>query len=346
VLQEVRTIPISDIHGSLHTLKICVGDATDLTGLQPPDVIAISCFPNDYYPRAGTVVGCLSARGINVDELSKVKERDWRLNWQTWISKPINHFGKALRVACFEHAGSAVASEVVGNVFRSASELALETSQSGFNVLRVPLLSTGDQGESKALMLEAILEQAYQHLRGGVPIESIQLVLYDKDPSLYELLFQVGKILEGISREWIQSEAAVTDSYDCFISYRRIDLPYVMKLTEAIKGSKPLVKIYRDQHDLTTGGYWKQELIQALQRSRHAICVITDSYIDSVECIDEFHIALCRMRQKNSYLIPLINLNQRDMNTLPRSMRRVNMIPASCPPQNFNEIVSLVSSKI
>jgi hypothetical protein len=64
------------------------------------------------------------------------------------------------RILCFEHGRNREPSSVVGNVFRMVTEFALSSGSGKFRLLRLPLLSTGNQGADKSRMLEAIIRQA------------------------------------------------------------------------------------------------------------------------------------------------------------------------------------------
>ena len=69
---------------------------------------------------------------------------------------------------------------------------------------------------------------------------------------------------------------------------------------------------------------------------------MTDSYVDSGECIDEFHAALCCARHRESFLRPLLKLESRAVETLPLTFRQVNFIDANCPPRVLEDVVESI----
>jgi hypothetical protein len=90
---------------------------------------------------------------------------------------------------------------------------------------------------------------------------------------------------------------------------------------------------------LSHGVFWKPELIGSIYNSKKFLCLITDSYADSGECIDEFHAALSCGIHRSNFLLPLLSLKNRELETLPASFRSVNLIDAHCPPRKFDEVL-------
>jgi hypothetical protein len=115
-------LTIKDFAGNTSTLEICVGDVLSFKSDEYIDLLCLSAFLNDYYPMPGTIVWGLSNRGVDVSQVASDKHRDWRQNWQSWISKPLNKKDLPInRILCFEHGGKEEPSNVVGNIFRSVS---------------------------------------------------------------------------------------------------------------------------------------------------------------------------------------------------------------------------------
>jgi hypothetical protein len=334
-------VQVTSVSGERRSLQILVGDATD-TRSGSVDMLAISCFPDSYVPTPRTLVASLALRGIDVEDVARDKARDWRQGWQTWISQPLGAGVSVGRLACFEHGLRRDAASVVGNLFRAISEFALEERTGDIGILRLPLLSTGDQGADKSQMLEALLRQAYTHLRGALPVRTVQLVIHDRDPDLHRLLVEAGLGLELVRSEWAKIRLSEEPQYDYFVSYRRADAPYVDQLLDALRSRQSSVRIFRDTDSLRQGFHWKPELVAGVYNSRRAVCVISDAYPDSVECVDEFHAALCCARHREGFLRPLLRLSERAVESLPASFRRVNMIDARSPPRTMEQILTAV----
>lgn len=334
-LEIVKAIDVAGAGGHQATLELCVGDVLDVSG-QRPDLLVISSFPDDYYPSPGTVVEGLYRVGISVADLAADKHRDWRRDWQTWVSKPLVRGAPGKRVACFEHGHRRQPDTVVGNIFRALSELSLETKKP-LGVVRMPLLSTGNQGADKFTMLGAILEQAYLRLSAGLPVKKLQVVIYQRTLGLHRLLVEAGDHLARCEYEWNGAHAENVN-HDLFVSYQRQDQPFADSLVQALRQGRRDLQIFIDQEQLKTGSLWKTELIRAMQGSRHALCIVTDGYPKSVECIDEFHIARYRTPWRPGYLLPLFKLSRLLVEQLPRSISSVNGLQANCPPRKVEEV--------
>jgi hypothetical protein len=349
VLRVVHRVPISDLRGTRRELQICVGDATHASKDEFVDLLALSCFRDDYVPTPGTLVRALGERGIDVGHLALEKAGDWRPHWQTWISHPLAAQSGFGRLVCFEYQSlpyrssartSAVdPAAVVGNVFRAVTEFILGHEREEISLFRMPLLSTGDQAADPSAMLSAIVREAYAHLRACLPVGTVQIVLYDKSPLIHRLLVECGRLIEQTLSEWLHSRVHPDPAFDYFISYRRSDRALVDRIISGLRDRLPDARLFRDEQTLKHGVCWKPELVCGIHNSRRALCVITDSYADSVECIDEFHVALRCSQIREDFLRPVIRLATRSVESLPLSIRRVNLISAACPPRSFTEVI-------
>lgn len=343
-MQIAHRIPIIDINGLHRELQICIGDATDGHSIGPVDLLAISCFPDDYWPREGTIVGRLKAQGVDIGKFALRKEKDWRAKWQTWISINLPEDAGIRRLACFEHGDKVSPAAAVGNLFRAVSEWVLSSDSADLGVLRIPLLSTGDQRADKRSMLESITRQAYAHLRGALPVRAVQIVLYEKDPNLGALLLHTGILIEQTVTEWRMSKLAEVPTHDFFVSYRHHDRSLVQELVGHMKARRSDLKVFLDHQELAPGVFWKPELVAGIHNARHVLCFITDSYPDSAECVDEFHAALCCSRYRRGFLRPLLHLTKRELASLPSIFQKVNLIDASCPPRSMSDVMDDVLS--
>jgi hypothetical protein len=63
---------------------------------------------------------------------------------------------------------------------------------------RMSSLSTGDQDAGKSAMLTALLQAAYTHLRGSLPVKYMQIVLQPQTLGLNSLLVEAGQALEPV----------------------------------------------------------------------------------------------------------------------------------------------------
>lgn len=338
-MNSIHTVTIRDVSGKQRTLKISVGDVTDTSDSDKIDVLAISCFSNDYTPLPGTIVGQLKTQGIDLRDLAENKALDERAKWQTWISQPLSIDAPYGRIACFEHGKLKQPGSVVGNFFRALTGFALTYGKGELGIIRVPLLATGNQQADKAEMLDAIIRQAYNQLRLCLPVESVEIVLYRGWDNLHELIFKAALTIKQVQDEWSAMKLAPDPIFEYFISYRRKDQDLLDKVLTGIKIRKPEARIFLDKEVLSHGVFWKPELIGSIYNSKKFLCLITDSYAESGECIDEFHAALSCGIHRSNFLLPLLSLTNREFETLPASFRSVNLIEARCPPRKFDEVI-------
>ncbi len=203
-LRLVSRIVVEDSSGTRRSLELLVGDITHAEPEDPVDLLAISAFPNDYAPLHGTVIRSLSERGVSVRALARRKARDWRADWQCWISDAFPAAGLGIsRLLCFEHRGIGEPENLVGNVFRSASEWLLLAGAQGSSkgTLRLPLLAAGLQRHDRCVMLRAIVRQAHLHLLAGLPVANVQVVLREFSPDLPRLCVAFGELMAEIKHE-------------------------------------------------------------------------------------------------------------------------------------------------
>jgi hypothetical protein len=333
----VHTTRLHSYAGEERLLELCVGDITHTDA--PVDLLCLSAFPNDYAPTPTSVVGALDGRGISVGALAAQREGRNLLNRHCWISSRLDH--DIRRLLCFEHLQSAQLATVpqgapalVGDVFRAISEhvLAEQPVEGGTReplaCVRIPALSTGDQGGSRRDMLAALLRQGYIHLRGALPVRRLQVVLHPGTADLLPLLVHAGEILQALQLEGAALEAPEQPVHQLFISYLHRERDRAEPIWRAIKALRPNLSLFIDAEQLTPGHFWKMELMKGLVSSARALCIITDGYPESAECMDEFHasMSLHLARVGRPFLLPLFRLGERDIATLPASMLKVQGI--------------------
>ena len=341
-MEVVFSTEICDSSHRCHCLEICVGDATEVNSPSEVDILAISCFENCYAPTWGTMVEGLWNRGIKVADLALRKALDERARWQCWMSEALPSRLSIGRILCFEHGRNREPSNVVGNVFRMVTEFALSSGSDEFRLLRLPLLSTGNQGADKSRMLEAIIRQAYHHLRGSLPVAKVQIVLNGRSAEIHRLVFEAGLHFQQVQAEWNGIQMKAEPDYDFFMSYRHVDISFAEKILGGMSARNRDLRIFVDRAELASGEFWKPALIAGIHNSRRTICLITDSYADSGECIDEFHVAMCCGLHRPNFLLPLLNLSARGVDSLPSTFRNVNLIPATCPPKDMKEVIDSI----
>jgi TIR domain len=340
--------------GQERVLEICVGDITHTDG--PVDLLCLSAFPGDYTPTPSSVVGSLHARGIDVRSLAATRDGQALLNRHCWVSSDLQH--PIRRLLCFEHLRNARTHSVaggapglVGDVFRAISEFVLarrpDASWGGaapepLGCVRIPALSSGDQGGSVREMLGAILRQGYIHLRGELPVRRLQIVLHPGLHGLHGLLVHVGETLEALRVEGAGLVVPEAPVHHLFVSYLHRDRDQAESIWSEMKAQRPDLSLFIDSERLAPGHFWKMELMKGLMSSSRSLCIITDGYPESGECMDEFHasMSLHLARRGQPFLLPLFLLRQRDLSTLPASMLRVQGLDSGRAGGDLSETVS------
>jgi hypothetical protein len=343
--QVVFSESIIDHYGQKNWLEICVGDILDCESMEV-DVLVLSAFPDDYAKTEGSVIGKLSEIGVDVERLARCKERDMRKTWSCWVSREIRGASQPVRrIVCFENAfdrrGGSWApnvaqnpAELVGDVFRSLREFLLSDPQRKANIVRVPLLATGDQKHDRLDMLRAIVRQAFLHLQFSGSIARIQIFLRPCTEWLNRLLVEAGCVIHECRTEFPAVEQS--NRYEYFISYRHVDSAIKDQLVEAIRKKNPSVNLFVDKEKLEPGSFWKAELLRAMSQSRQAVCLVTDSYPEAPECMDEFHMAFNFNTRRRGFLRPILIFRKRYISSLKGSMNRIHWDNRGFPP-NFSD---------
>ena len=343
--QVVFSEHITDHYGRKTQLEICVGDILDCESKEV-DFLVLSAFPDDYTKTEGSVIGKLSKIGVDVEQLARCKERDMRETWSCWVSREIEGASQPVRrIVCFENAfvrrGGFSASkaaqnpaDLVGDVFRSLREFLLSEPGRKASIVRVPLLATGDQKHDRLDMLRAIVRQAFLHLQFCGSIERIQIFLRPNTKWLHPLLVEAGCVIHGCRTEFPAAEQS--NLYEYFISYRHADGAIKDRLIAAIRNKHPGINLFVDKEKLEPGSFWKAELLRAMSQSRQVVCLVTDSYPEAPECMDEFHMAFNFNSRRKGFLRPILSFRDRDISSLTGSMTRIHWENRGFPPDFSN----------
>lgn len=337
----VESINVRDLYGEQRCLQFCVGDVTDTSDGERVDLLGISAFADDYSTFTPTVISSLLAAGINVQDEAARKIADWRDSWQCWFSDELEANLLIRRLVCFEHGNISAPEFVVSNFFRSIREFVLGSPINRLGLLRLPILSTGDQQADQKSMVHAIVREAFLSLKLSLPVDRIQIVLYERNVSLHRLLFQAGRQLAAMELEWVThfDKSINQTEYDFFVSYRHRQREFVVDpLLEQLKRLKPDLRICIDHEILEHGVFWKPELMRGLVNSKHSLCIITHDYPTSPECMDEFHAALCLSRYRSRYLIPISAVSPNSHQSIPSTLDRIQSLDACCPPRKIEQV--------
>jgi hypothetical protein len=297
---------LSVYYGSeARTIELYCGDLTDMKPEEAVDILVVSALPNDYTPVPRTLIGALHNKGVSVKQLAASKEVDLRQMCSCWLSQEIVSHQPGIqfkRIICFEPGVRGKAPEVVGDIFRSL--VPFLSNGAANSKIAMPLVATGDQGESPTAMLAALLEAAVHWMAFGLPLKCLKIVQYS--PEKAALLKQEFSRLKGkYDTSPLQSTPGF--QYDVFISYSHRDSEKVSFLTRKLQERRPNLRIFLDRKELNAGDAWQQELYEPLEDCRKVIAVYSPTYLESKVCKEEFNIALYRHRDSQEpILFPIL----------------------------------------
>jgi len=293
-------------------VMLFVGDVARLPSSEAVDVLVVSAFPDDYVPTSGSAVGALSRVGVSVAELAEHKEVDLRRFSSCWLSRPIDrpdlHFRRLL---CFEPGYRGKAPEVVGDIFRSI--FPFTAGDPPMTQVAMPLLASGDQGEPREAMLEALVDASVQWLSAGLPIDRIKIVIRE---SRHEQALR--DAFDRVKRRHAKPESDVQRPafhFDAFVSYSQKNAEAIDCLVKELTSRRPALRLFMDRLELRPGSPWQQHIFEALDASRKVICAFSPEYVASKICKDEYNMAVMRHRDTESGVLMPVYLYTAELPT-------------------------------
>lgn len=303
----------------VRTVELHRGDLTRIQPDEAVDVLVVSAFPDDYVPTRGSLIGALDRAGLSVEQLASRRAVDLREFSSCWISEPIDvsRWGFA-RVLCFEPSFYGEAPQVVGDVFRSL--FPFTAGPQGVRTVAMPLLASGDQGESPSVMLEALMTAGVLWQNTGMPLDRLKIVV--RDGALTEdLVATFRRVAKQLSPQ--QSAPLASESgFDVFVSYSHADRSQAMNFVNALHGSFPKARVFVDSLNLNPGAAWQSTIFEAIDRSRAVVCLYSPEYVTSAVCKEEFNISLARQREGDTILFPVFLRSAK----LPTYMRMIQFV--------------------
>ncbi len=289
--------------GDERHIMLFVGDLAALPEQEAVDLLVVSAFPDDYAPTSSSLIGALARTGVSVAGLAADKEVDLRRFSSCWLSRLIGrpdlHFR---RILCFEPSFRGRAPEVVGDVFRSL--VPLVTSDPPIRQVAMPLLASGDQGESDAVMLKALIEASIHWLSAGLPVDRLKIVAQDSAdlPRLRDTFACARQRQQEAKLGGPRSDSR----YDVFVSYSHSNVVAVDVLVAQMRALRPSLRVFLDRLELRLGASWQQHIFEALDASHRVICIYSPDYLASKVCQEEFNVGLMRHREtEDGVLLPV-----------------------------------------
>ena len=99
-----------------------------------------------------------------------------------------------------------------------------------------------------------------------------------------------------------------TEQYEYFISYAHAHNKEVQEFINEFNTIKNGAKIFYDRDSIPPGGLWIKKISDAIQNSKHVICILSPSYSNSPVCWDEFQCAKLKEYNTKEPVIKTISL--------------------------------------
>ncbi|MDE2367059.1 MAG: toll/interleukin-1 receptor domain-containing protein, partial [Betaproteobacteria bacterium] len=91
--------------------------------------------------------------------------------------------------------------------------------------------------------------------------------------------------------------------YDVFISYSRANTNESEALEQALRASRPGIRIFVDRKEIDIGSAWQPEIFENLDKCRKVVALLSPDYLSSKMCKEEYNIAWIRSRENDEEII-------------------------------------------
>ncbi|KAJ8037709.1 hypothetical protein HOLleu_18600 [Holothuria leucospilota] len=132
--------------------------------------------------------------------------------------------------------------------------------------------------------------------------------------------------------------------YDLFLSYSHKDTEMAQKIVKMLQDLNPHLKIFFDVQELKTGKSWQRALYHSIDGSRCLVALMTDNYIKSAVCQEEFNLAMMKHYAKTNHL-QLIPFVIEEVSHLPPGFEKIPQITTSADTLE-DDICTLCSSLV
>ncbi|XP_071793896.1 uncharacterized protein [Asterias amurensis] len=145
----------------------------------------------------------------------------------------------------------------------------------------------------------------------------------------------------------VHTEMVMADTspihYDVFVSYSHRDSRLANPIVEKLQKLNPKLRIFFDVQELKAGTAWQRMLYHAIDGCRSFVALVSNSYMKSAMCIEEFNLALakhcstvCNLRHIPVCIEPLVD-------PLPE-FTQIKMINAT--PGVYDRAVEIICSSL
>ncbi|KAH3853277.1 uncharacterized protein LOC127875226 [Dreissena polymorpha] len=276
----------------MYRIELLYGDITTLPRDQKVDFIMVSAFPGDYSCTSSskTVIGALKHRlGVDISKLSYEKELDLRHHFSCWLSKQVDSSLSFDRVLCFEKRRSEMGVPAqIGEMFRVFTPVFNNKDHS----VITPLLATGNQGQSKAAVLEAMIEAAASWIYAGLPLRVLKIVVYGTFSS------QIHETFDRLKKKHLIKNQQMKDhifnkKYDIYLLYEPSNFELGKAVEKAFLASRSDIHIYVQKKEFQKEVVWQKEIFKTLVSCKRVVALLTPQFMSSPQCLDQYNMAMC-----------------------------------------------------
>lgn len=299
----MKLINTIDVYNTPKQIQLLQGDLTDIPSHFAVHLLVISAFPDDYFPTPTSLIGALNRKGINVDSLARLKDRDLRENFSCWLSAKFSPPVSGVRferILCFEPLNRGKPPEVVSDIFRALTPILAEHAE--INSIAMPILASGDQGSSVSDMVSALLQASFQWMKKGLPLTYLRIVAHSNADAVEgSAVFEDFKL--SLKNEGQPEDDIVSMEFDVFLSYAHENKKEMELLENALRQIDPSIRIFLDRKSIDIGAAWQPEIFESLDRCSKVVALFSPEYLKSKVCKEEYNIAWVRSRETDTNII-------------------------------------------
>ncbi|KAK7104240.1 uncharacterized protein [Littorina saxatilis] len=278
-------------------VQLLFGDITQLPIDEKVDFIFVSAFPGDYTPVSGTMVYALKKNfDLKLGKVAQTKEADLRRRFNCWVSKPLSDHMPYKRLVCFERMNRFEGlPDQISGLFRAM--MAVFNNED--KTVITPLLATGNQGNSDAIVLRAIVKAACHWIKAGLPLRCLKIVIYTDKPQTISGpqknllgLFAKQKMMWENSK-YEEEKKTEQKKFDVCLSYSEKDAELASRVCKDLQKVHGSIVIHKEQFSYNHEEVWQEQIFTVMVQSYKIVAILTPSYVDEVECLEQYNLALC-----------------------------------------------------
>ena len=285
---------------SAHGTKRISVVSQDVTTIQQNiDILTTSAFPNSYKPTPGTLFESLYKIGINVNALANEPYIDLRHTSYVWLSKslfPQNDI--------FEHIGCIefpYQTDEKGDLYLDEERM-LGALKSYFHMLDIatasgvtaksvalPLLGTGSQQLSQALIITPLLSECVAFLKRNEYVQTLLFV--ERDAKKAQTFAQALQNSYALLHEASQSTVTKNTEPLAFISYTATDIHVANELCEKLEANG--IKTWYAPRNVE--GAYAAAIARAIAEASYFIVILSKDSMSSEHMLNEIDLAFRRL---------------------------------------------------